>query len=279
MAFAQICDINNLLEGKPGPTTDAIAQIFDKNYPVGKTGENFLTYFIDYAHKNNVKVDISFGGSFATGPDVTLPGSPETEAQNLVKFMSNYALDSIDFDLEGTSATKILEVNTPKDACTFFSSLHTSLKAESKPSIITLEGSLENAPTGTLKPLFTNFNELFDGVNLMLYSTSQYYIDADNVTWCIKQWIEFVPPSGIHIGFYDKINYTNPASSAGEAYDIPAGLTNGEAAGFIYKTLKKNLNTINPDYANLGQPFIWTDDPSVIPTNTFMSDSYNYLNS
>jgi hypothetical protein len=53
---------------------------------------------------------------------------------------------------------------------------------------------------------FTDFDLYFDNVNLMLYSNTQYYIDATGslYTWSLDKWIEAVgnDPSKLSIGFY-----------------------------------------------------------------------------
>ena len=60
-------------------------------------------------------------------------------------------------------------------------------------------------------------------------------------------------------------------------YKLSAWLTNGQAAAYIYIQLQKQLAKMNPKSVPLGQPFFWTDDPSKIPSNTFMSDFNQYL--
>ena len=277
LSFAQIQDIEKLLKSQAGASDDTITQIFEKNYPVGKTGNNFLKYFIQQANKNGIKGDISFGGAVATGPNMKIPMDPVQAAKDLVDFMKEYSFDSVDFDLEGSGAAQLMTQNSPKDVETFFKTLHGQLSSQNKSVILTVAGSIQDGPTGYLKPLFENFSNMSDGVNLMLYSNTQYYIDANNPTWGISQWIKYVPSSKINVGFYDSIDYTNPASSAGEKYNIPPGLTNGQAAAYIYIQLQKQLAKINPKNVPLGQPFFWTDNPSKLTTNTFMSDFIQYL--
>lgn len=282
LSFAQISDIQDLLNGKGGSATDTIAQIFKDNYPVGSTGENFLKYMISYAHENGMKVDLSLGGANATSDDMKIPGDPTTEADNLAKFLEEYDFDSVDFDIEGSGANSLMTANTPANVVAFFKELHSQLSSQSPPipSILTVAGSIQDGPEGTLKDLFTDFSSMFDGVNLMLYSNSQYYLDANNTTWGISQWLAAtdIPPDEIHIGFYDSINYNDPSSNAGNTpYNIPQGLSNGAAAAYIYIQLEKQLKEINPDYVPLGQPFFWTDQPTDIPSDNFMEDFNNYL--
>jgi hypothetical protein len=257
---------------------------------VGDTGENFLQYFIAKARAKNITVDLSFGGAVAGPDDMVLPSGGEKAAQNLVTFMSNYSFDRVDFDLEGSGATYIVEKNDPDELEAFFTTLHTELAKVEKEVVITVEGSIQNGPEGTLKSLFQNYASKFDGSNLMLYSQSQYYIDAVNETWGITEWISTLKTlaneelteaqiiSGLHIGFYDSIDYTNPASSAGEQYEVPAGLTNGAAASYVFQQMEKELQTALPDMEiEFGAPFLWTDTPQDLPTNTFMEEFFNEL--
>jgi len=106
-----MCNINNLAAKKTGNDTthtDEIMPIIGigkdagKNplpYLVGRSKEDFLKYFIKAAHKKNVTVSIEFGGDGATQDDWTLPGDPATVAGNLAKFMTEYGIDSVSFDV------------------------------------------------------------------------------------------------------------------------------------------------------------------------------------
>lgn len=279
LAFSQIGDIESLLNETSGSATDTITPIFKDNYKVATTDQNFLHYFIEQAHNNQLKVYLSFGGAIAAGNDMKIPGDGKEESEHLTQFVENYQLDGLDFDLEGTGGADLISQNNPDNLEEFFQSLHSSMQSMNKSIVITVAGSINDGPNGTLKPLFDQYQEFFDGCNLMLYSNSQYYIDADNETWGLKQWCEYVPHEQIHIGFYDAIDYTNPQSSAGTQYAIPSGLSNGEAAGFVFQKAQDNLETINPNDMPLSSSFIWTDDPVNIPNNSFFSDFYQYIKS
>lgn len=276
LAFAQLCDIDALESSQMGTSqSNTITQIFQNNYPVGSTTENFLKYFNASAHSYGLKVSLSFGGEAAQPSDMTINGDPSTEAKNLISFLKNYWFDSVDFDIEGSNVEALLSQNSPSSVLTFFQVLHENLPPTIQ-SILTLEGGLTEGPSGPLAFLFSSFNTQFDGVNLMLYSDSQYYIDANNVTWGIKQWMQFVPDlTQLHIGFYDSVAYENPNSSAGTIYPIPDNLTRGQAAAFIYQTL---LSELGISYSQIGKPFWWTDNPANLTTDTVLSDFYHYLN-
>lgn len=269
LAFAQLCDIDALAAQKVGVATDTIASIFTDNYPVGTTGQNFLQYFINAAHGKGITVSLSFGGALAADTEMKLGGAPDQQASTLASFVTNYGFDSLDFDLEGTGASSLFTVNTQEDVVTFFETL-----AKSCSSTLTVAGAIQDGPEGTLKPLFDSFDTMFTGVNLMLYSNTQYYIDANNVTWGLEQWTSYVPASKTHVGFYDKIEYQDPAASAGQKYDIPSGDTSGQAAVYVYETA---LGEMGSGVSNFAAPFFWTDDPGTIPTNTFMSDFHTAI--
>ncbi|MEI8301613.1 MAG: glycoside hydrolase family 18 protein [Chlamydiota bacterium] len=227
------------------------------------------------ATQSGISVDLSFGGADSMLSDMTLSKVPvATQAQQLATFLQTYNFASVDFDIE---SPVIMQGNTAATVVSFFNQLHTLLKKAGKQSILTVEGGIAQGPgSGSpLSPLFTNFSTMFDGVNLMLYSTNQYYLDASNATWGIDQWLTYIKePSLMHIGFYDSIDYTNPASSAGEQYAIPKGLTNGQAAAFIYLTM---LSQAKYTVSEFGDPFFWTDDPTTISTNAFFTDFHNYI--
>lgn len=276
-SFAQLQDINSLLNGTASPSyCDTIAQIIGPgaDYPVGTTGKNFLQYFNEKAYAAGIQVDLSFGGAVATAADMTINGDPATQAQNLAQFMQKYGFNSVDFDIESPS---IMTANKPEDVVTFFSTLHSILKSQGKQSILTIEGSLQDGPGGVLSPLFVNFNQNFDGLNLMLYSNSQYYLDANNPTWGIKQWMQYITdPSQIHIGFFDQIPYNSPsASGSGVPYNIPPGLSSGQAAAAIYLQLLQECGGYTPD--QFGEPFFWTQDPTQLAGDPFPLDFHNYL--
>src|SRR5579872_4345354 len=147
LSFAQICDINNLLDGTAGSATDTITPIFTDNYPVGDTGPNFLRYFNESANKAGIKVDLSFGGANANDADVKINGDPNQQATNLVQFMSENSISSVDFDLEGAT---VAAMGKDPNAIPFFTSLHRQLASQGKRSTITLAGSLADGPTGPL---------------------------------------------------------------------------------------------------------------------------------
>jgi hypothetical protein len=270
-SFAQISDIEKLVNGQGGGSAaDKITDIFKDNFKVGKTsGQNFLKYFISAAHHNGVRAELSFGGAIASASDWKINGNPATAAQHLVEFMNNYDIDGADFDIESDA---IMKGNSASDVQTFFKTLHQGL-SPAKDVTLTVMGDI-NQWSKTLAPLFTGFDSMFDGLNLMLYSDKEFYIDADNPTWGLKQWISLInDPSKIHIGFFDSIPYENPDASSGKKYDV-SGLERGEAAAKIYLDVLKDLGLSK---AQMGEPFWWTDNPTTISGNKTMEQFYNYL--
>lgn len=291
LSFAQLSDIPYLI-GKPGSSydhsCDPIANLFDPDMQnhgggnlrvvdaKGNTYDNILQYMCSYAHANNMKVNLSFGGeSAASANDWKLPSDPKTTASDLVAFMNKNGLDGADFDVEND---QMMSQNSSVALQEFFQNLHTELSSQGKQTILTIPGDINIwGPNGSgqLGPMFSSF----DSINLMLYSKDQYYLDPDNskgATWGLREWIQAVgDPSKLHIGFYDSIDYRNPSSSAGEKYNISEGATNGQAAAEIYKQLLSDLH-LTPN--QLGSPFMWTDDPTALASNNFENDFYAELN-
>jgi len=65
--------------------------------------------------------------------------------------------------------------------------LHTAL-AKKALVMLTPAPTIADGPGKTLDFLFKDFAKKFDGVNLKLYSTTGYYLDADDARWGIDQW-------------------------------------------------------------------------------------------
>ncbi len=258
LSFAQIGSIDSLVnEGKGAATDDVIAQMM-ANFP------GALEKLISKAHSVGIKVDLAFGGE--NGASMKIAGAGQTvqgQAQKLVQLVEKLKLDSLDFDFESTAFTN---ANSPQDAQAFFLAIKQGLQGKSKPISLTVMGSLHDWPLNFLKELFFDqsgnliFTTLFDDLNLMLYSQTEYYIDANNPSWGIEQWIDLMGRSNvsrIHIGFEDNVNYANPHASAGGTYQIDT--TNpGTAAAEIYLQLLQKLD--QDGYPNqLGQTFFWPD--------------------
>ncbi|HSX04264.1 MAG TPA: glycosyl hydrolase family 18 protein [Rhabdochlamydiaceae bacterium] len=259
LSFAQLSGIDSLLAGGANASSDDVIGQMMVTFP------GALQAFIQSAHQNGINVNLSFGGE--NGSSMKIVGSNETasgQAQKLVQFMQSFQIDSVDFDFESTQFTT---ANSPQDAVSFFTALHQGLKALNKTLALTIMGSLSDWPRNFLKMLFYDQNgnliffSLFDELNLMLYSQTQYYIDANNVSWGIEQWLDLLgtknSASAIHIGFEDAVNYASPSASAGGMYVLDT--TNpGTAAAEIYKQLQQKL--AQDGYAsNLGEPFFWPD--------------------
>lgn len=271
LSFAQISSINALLSGDyPPDSHDPLIQVLKNEQFLGSDGQpvDMMKLFIDQAHDSGIQVDLSFGGQNASSLKICGDGeTAQGQARKLAQFMENYHIDAVDFDLEETGATQFAETNSPEEQRTFFQELHQNLAPHNKKMSLTLEGS--HRWVETLKAAFYDdqhhsiFGQLFDGLNLMLYSQSQYYIDAkdsDQVDWGIEGWLDIIGKenaSKIHIGFEDKVPYEQPTASAGKKYHVDT-TNRGQAAAEIYRQL---LDTLKKDGypAELGGPFWWPD--------------------
>ena len=237
---------------------------------------NIIQYIIAYANETGLDVDLSFGGACATPQDMTFDGDAAAQATKLTTFLKTYGFKSVDFDLEGAGA--IMRQNSAEDVNTFFETLNANLGSCGITPILTVAGAVSNGPTGILAPLF-NLTNSFKKINLMLYSSSQFYVDAYNPTWGIKAWMQHVPADFLSFGFYDKIPYENPKVSdpdySAEKYaDMPANLSKGQAAAWTYL---KVLDDSGLTPKEVKPPFIWTDNPNTIGSNVFMKDFHEYL--
>lgn len=280
-SFAQMSDIFNLMNGEAGAWNDTITPIYADGFQVGETDLNFYEYMTTKASENGFINDLSFGGALAGESEMILPAghTPLECASTLVEFMKSTHTNSVDFDIEaGATSTFATQSNLE-----FLEELHSQLKAEGKTSSITLVGALTEGPTGPLKSIFDTFDTYFDYVNLMLYSNTQYYLDASNGSWGIEQWLDCVEndPSKISIGFFDQIPYENSTANATQPspYTV-SGLSRGEAAASIYIQLCSKINQdkgTSYTVDSFEAPFFWTDDPTTLPSNEVLEDFYAYL--
>lgn len=266
-SFEQMCDIFNIPSHVEGPWSDPISLIYFDNFPVGTSGRNFLEYMCDRSVEQGFSNTMSFGGVAAAGSDWVLPGDGVTCANTFVQFMKDANIQSVDFDVEGPDAITQVQTDNSK---AFFTSLKEQQAARGGKSTITLIGDINQKP----EELFNPFDSYFDGVSLMLYSTDQYYIDADNETWGLRTWESAVgnDPSKLSIGFFDKIAYEDPSSSAGKTYEVSG--TRGQAAAQVYMQAAADLGVPLDEFS---PPFWWTDDPTSLPDNTILEDFYESL--
>lgn len=247
--------------------------------------------FADLAHQNGVKIDLSFGGALAAGSQFTIPGDPTDTATNLHNFMTEYGIDSVDFDIEQGFPT---DPTSSDNFRTFFSTLHSLCQEDSpaKTVLLTSEGGVAANAQGMLKALFQDnqgnpiFNKMFDGLNLMLYSDTDYYVSATNQTYGIQGWMDVIGAKNdpsiaqkIHLGFDDGVNYMN-GSEDGENKPISAA-SNGQAAAMRYEQVLETLKS-NGYSTNLGGILVWPDmnkNPySSMPETQFESDFQQELN-
>lgn len=296
ISFAQIASINVLFSGdySKGSQADTFVQVLKNEKFLGPDGKvvDMLKLYIDTAQQAGIRADLAFGGEDASGLKICQPGETAGgQASKLVQFMQKYNIDSIDFDLEDTGAVNFASENTEVQQRDFFKELHKQLALQGKSVVLTIEGSTKWA--GVLKALFEDekgnpsFSQLFDGLNLMLYSQTQYYIDANNSDWGIEQWLDIIEKENvdkIHVGFEDHVPYESPTASAGAPYRITTS-NRGQAAAQVYEQFLKQLkDDMYPE--GLGEPFWWPDEgidsydpnnPNSVISET-MVDFYKYLN-
>jgi hypothetical protein len=261
LAFAQVDNISvyksgNFTQTGADITTDAIVMVLHQLAAANiKTPgySDLLNYFIAKAHDSNIKVIISFGGQAAV--DASWALSDSSAAADLLSFLITYQLDGVDFDVEDSNAVTTTLIS-------FFQTLHTALVGTSKTMTLTL--MLGSQWRTAFSAITTDFANYFDGLNLMAYSDTQYYICADDPTdgWGISDWITFVGVKNagmVNLGFDDGIPYATAAANASQgsecAYTITSGSSDGSAAAQIYTQL---LSKLAPTL--LGTPFFWPNE-------------------
>ncbi len=275
LSFAQLSDIPLLKAGKFSDcsATDSM-EMLAKNTSDAKTpqGENILQFLTSQLAAANPPIEpvISFGGAAATPNDFDLGFSdkqtPESLAKDLIDFIKEYHIGGVDFDFEST-ATGIVSMNGADKLAAFFGDLHQAGVA----TTLTVPADVNNwGPHGAyLNSLFdvAPFQNLFDGINLMCYN-GQSYLDANNASWGIVQWVKALAADMgnnyqeaaalMHIGFSDSLDYNNPATNAGEQWQVPAGLSNGQAAAWIMQQIITQVRTeLGDQNITFGTPLFW----------------------
>ena len=287
LSFAQLSDLSKIASGDLSDcdTTDSFYMIYQNT--AGATtsdGQNIIQYMIGQLSQAGISTTLAFGGAGASSDDFNLGFSssytPEDAAKDLATIINEYHLSGIDFDLEG-GATNMVQQNGADNLVEFFSALHSQVDV---PITLTVMGDvntwgINGSAFGNLFSQGTAFNQMFDGINLMLYN-GQYYLDSSNQSWAIDTWINQLASqmgcspetaaSYLHIGFNDSIDYTDPNSSGGQQYNVPSGLNSGQAAAWIYSQVLDSLRQeFNDPNLSLGSPFFWDGnaDYSVNPAD------------
>lgn len=278
IAFAQFSSIDDLLEmakgGNVEGSNDLLVQIMRDHKVLNEDGSitNALSKFIEMAHQNGMKIDLSIGGENTAAAKICKEGeTPAGQAAKLAELMNLLGIDKVDFDLENTA---IIEQNTTQELREYFSKVHDLLKADGKESILTTMGSIadwvgndSHPGQGFFHDIFYDdngnsiFNEMFDGLNLMLYGQETSYLDVSGDRgWGIDDWLDIIGKdnaSKIHIGFEDAVNYADSTSNQGDhPFEIREGSSSGEAAAQIFHQIKEAL--AEKGYSSdLGSPFWW----------------------
>lgn len=277
-AFTQISDIDYLDAPEMWKTApispsdvyirNLLMQIYE-NCPAGSM-ETFLNTFISKAHQYGVKVYLSFGGEAADGMKIcpNQQNTPAEQATTLANYLTSYHFDGVDFDLESNA---IQQSNTSDEINEFFGTLKTLATQNSFTSILTVMGDLSWS-TVAGSPV-----DHFDTIQLMLYGSGgpggKYYIDAENVTWGISEWINILGKENagmISIGFQDDTYYEDPSASAGKIYTVDP-TNRGVSAAMIYEELLQDLAALGYS-ESLGEYFWW---PSIGVKGATGKDRYS----
>lgn len=252
LAFGQIDNILELSQNE-APHNSASDLVCDFLH---SHADNFKA-LVDQAHSDYMKVVISFGGILAQNADWTLEpaASLPTPAQTLAQAVNDLNLDGVDFDVELAS----FRTTDPQGRTqAMLDNLHPILSKANKPISIASQGAIATWPKGDIKELFYSgdtcvFNARFDGLNLMLYSDTEPYIDPDDRStgWALVQWLDLIGKenaSKVRVGFDDSVNYRiGPYTNCS---------SNGAAAAKMYKdALSKLAQDGYPN--NFGPVFFW----------------------
>jgi glutamine synthetase len=248
LSFAQLssldCYHDNDFESHPVSPNDIIAtqmKVF-KDAQIAGTMDpelNYLRMLVDGFHKYGIKVNLAFGGGNAGAAEFTI--APDS-GHKLADIVNNYGIDGVDFDIES-----VLPQDSVKALKAFFADFRKN--AQGKHLTITVMMGIQDWPRGCLEELFTDFNELFDGVNLMAYSNSEYYLDAVNDSWGMTSWIDIVGKNNTHkisIGFFDRVPYEKAEPRE----------KRGASAAYTYSKLVGDLHDLGYP-ANFRAPFWW----------------------
>lgn len=279
----QTCYIDFQAQDMPQPPSQAyIAQLIQDLKAAGVTTINLsfdqinggipqqyqsaYQALIAAAHAAQMKAVMSFGGEMASVDNWTPNSSSLSQIEQLV---NTYHLDGMDFDVEIST----LPPNLPD----FFSQLHEFAHSGGRDvnMSLTVMGYPGNSvgtyvppwniSDGPLAGLFFNgtmgspdvtFNQMFDGLNLMMYGSSQDLISGGKPSSDLQQWMNIIqhlniPLSSTHIGFMDGIAYGN----------APAGLTaqaGVDAANAYIQALQGLSPSLTPN--QLGDPFWWPQE-------------------
>lgn len=276
LGFSQLENIDMFLSGDfsgPVDSSDVVKALMQQLQAsnVQTPGyNNFLQYLCARAKSHGMKVSLSLGGAVATDKNMhILQNNTETfngQAQKLAALMKTYGIDAVDFDIEDpTALTSQGTDNLGQGVMEFFRSLRHELDQGGR--TMTLTSCLDVGwPKNTFREFFFDdqgkpiFSTLFHGLNLMAYSDSQYYLDADNLSWGMTQWLDIVGPENaglVNVGFDDGVPYNQAgASGSGQVYPFTPGSSAGSAAAQIYLALQADLNSRG--YTTpLGNPFFW----------------------
>ena len=293
LSFAQVADITNMYNENYADlsATNAIGMLNKNTGGKQVDGHFMIQYIVMRFTSHGIAVGISFGGASAQDKDWDFDfdnNDPADLAVKLSEWAGSVGFGMIDFDVESAAFSK----NDPHQLYLFFNGLFNSYKGED--ITLTVMGDVNtwgvNGPIfGDLfkgKPLQT----MFTGLNLMLYN-GQYYLNAGQTptqSWDLFVWMTQLKDNMkasygdvakyVSIGLNSKIDYTSEKSSGGPLpyTSLPANISSGEAAAFIYKDLIKSLGTLSGEEIALVTPFFWDDnaDYTVSSANKYESQFF-----
>lgn len=296
LSFAQVVDIPSIVVGNFDnlSDSDALGMLYKNVAKATIEGQSVLQYMIQRFVENGLTVGLSFGGANASNNDWDFGFStndPTLLANKLATWANSMRIAWIDFDVENTAFSN----NNSTLLASFFQTLYNSVSLDLVS--FTVMGDINY--WGLYGTVFENlfkaakFNEMFHGLNLMLYN-GQYYLNAGQTptqSWDLFSWTkEMADNTGlnqtesaalINVGYNSKIDYSLTSSSGGPLpyTKMPEGYLSGSAAAYILTKLDGSLQTLVKDKSLiLGNPFFWDDNADYTVSETLGYQSQFFKN-
>lgn len=298
--FAQLANINALTSSTPWAEQfspdDSIGMMYKSTAGVE---QNLQEMFIRGFQENGLQTTLTFGGATADATDwaiATPTSSAASQATTLANWAQSMDIANLDFDIESTAFTT---ANQEGDITSFFTTLTTACNHQPTTTLTVLAGTSNAQPGGLYQTFFqpsaSNFNDWFDGINLMCYNGS-FYLDPlnnDIVSWGLENWVDIIGTANAHkmsVGFSDELIYSAATCGSGPVgwsqYGINLlGTPSGVAAAkiFLYNANKMVADGKIANITDLRPPMLWPDqavnsyaNPASFMTK-FSSDFYSTL--
>ncbi len=252
LAFGQMCNIDAYASGQFLDRTlqgDVVGLQIQQLQEAQKKGSvdpkfSYLEWMINSLHKQGLQVAFSFGG---VNSSLSSFIPPENASGYLLQMIEKYGLEGIDLDVEIALPPSTVELLT-----SMINQVNAARKSPSLFTLTLLASLTDNKNLLGMGFWLENASSLFKGINLMAYSETEYYIDADNPSWGIKEWIKEVKDAHLlRIGFYDAIAYEKSFG-----WD---STQRGKSARIILDNLCKALEE-SGYCSTLGGTFWWPDE-------------------